>query len=67
MAKSPDTIHKPRCNSCRWWLKANDAGNFGVCHEPTSPVFMDEAMHMHVEKLRLTTDLTVCSLWASRD
>lgn len=65
MAKEPEP--KPRCHTCRWWNRANEPGTWGICQEPTGRVYVDEAIHRHVEKLRLTTDMMACSLWAARD
>lgn len=58
---------KPRCHTCKYWRTANEPKSWGICQEPTGRVYVDDAIHSHVEKLRLTTDMMACSLWAARD
>lgn len=60
----PEQKEKPRCYNCSHWRSFNQA--FGQCSEPNTRVFVDEAIVRHVEKMRITTDYTVCSLWAGK-
>lgn len=55
------TTDDPKCANCAYWKKLNQS--FGECTDPSSVVRVDEAMANAVPKIRLTTDLTVCSLW----
>lgn len=55
----------PKCANCRHWRKRSHT--FGECLDEAGEVIMDDPMVMAVRKLRLTSDLTVCSNWHPSD
>ncbi len=61
----PPELTAKRCANCRYWKQL--AITFGECRDPRTVVYVNEAIARHVEKIRLTTDLSVCSGWTGKD